>query len=248
MLLITLAPRPPSSLPPQTARTRWRRPRSRPYNNFIYRYRRKGKLWGKNVIWMGNAKKPSKYLTFPLCPSGTTRKRGPRGSSPGQGRRPRPGCVWKSKNYFLFFYFYLRGKQFWHHLAYAPRRECASSLTLALRNWTCLFGFKNSYSKKMNILREMHDSFWVLFFIYLFPPPSWLSEEKVSWIVRELKDLCESSRRKDSWYLIFFIICNFLKVFILLFWFLLREPVGGVPPLPGPLPKVAGHPREKRVL
>ena len=89
------------------------------------------------------------FLTFPPCPSGTTRTPAPRGSSPEQGRRPVPGCVWKSKKIvFLFlFYFYLRGKQFWHHLAYAPRRECANSLTLALRNWTCLFGFKSSCSK-----------------------------------------------------------------------------------------------------
>ncbi len=102
MLLITLAPRPPSSLPPQTARTRWRRPRSRPYNNI-----RNGKLWGKNAFLIGKSKKsPSKYLTFRPCPSGTTRTPGPRGSSPEQGRRPMPGCVWKSKKYILFLLFY----------------------------------------------------------------------------------------------------------------------------------------------
>ncbi len=112
------------------------------------------------------------FLTFPPCPSGTTRTPAPRGSSPEQGRRPVPGCVWKSKKIvFLFlFYFYLRGKQFWHHLAYAPRRECANSLTLALRNWTCLFGFKSSYSKNRNFFGKWQ--FLSSVFYTCFPHPA----------------------------------------------------------------------------
>ncbi len=65
---------------------------------------------GKERYLDGKCKKTLKYLTFRPCPSGTTRTRGPRGSSPEQGRRPVPGCVWKSKKYFLFYFFLFTGK------------------------------------------------------------------------------------------------------------------------------------------